>query len=285
MYRYAFQGQELDKETGMEAFQLRLWDGRIGRWLSPDPYGQYASPYLGMGNNPIGMIDPDGGFACDTCPKDGNINDFHTSPEGHTYQNLQNGGWTQVGNSLNEVYISSTSGGNSALSTTGEIALGFVPGSDIIGMYQGARDGNWGQFALATAFFTFDVVTLGSGSLVKGGIKAAIKVGAKELAEEGVEIGTKRLLLTAGKKTLPKHHVLPQQFRKWFAERGIKNIDDYTVKLSQKGHQNVHNAGQWNKKWQAFIDANPTANPNEIFHQAENMLNESGLQHLPYVKY
>lgn len=62
-YRYAFQGQELDKETGMEAFQLRLWDGRIGRWLSPDPYGQYASPYLGMGNNPISMIDPDGGFA------------------------------------------------------------------------------------------------------------------------------------------------------------------------------------------------------------------------------
>ncbi len=61
-YRYAFQGQELDPETGMEAFQLRLWDGRIGRWLTTDPYGQYASPYLGMGNNPIGMIDPDGGY-------------------------------------------------------------------------------------------------------------------------------------------------------------------------------------------------------------------------------
>jgi RHS repeat-associated protein len=60
-YRYAFQGQELDKETGMEAFQLRLWDGRLGRWLSPDPHGQYASPYLGMGNNPISLIDPDGG--------------------------------------------------------------------------------------------------------------------------------------------------------------------------------------------------------------------------------
>jgi RHS repeat-associated protein len=62
LYRYAFQGQELDKETGMEAFQLRLWDGRIGRWLSTDPYGQYASPYLGMGNNPINGIDPDGGL-------------------------------------------------------------------------------------------------------------------------------------------------------------------------------------------------------------------------------
>lgn len=60
-YRYAYQGQELDGETGMEAFQLRLWDGRIGRWLNPDPKGQYASPYLGMGNNPVSRIDPDGG--------------------------------------------------------------------------------------------------------------------------------------------------------------------------------------------------------------------------------
>ncbi|MCD0464944.1 RHS repeat-associated core domain-containing protein [Flavobacterium sp. ENC] len=33
-YRYAFQGQEKDDETGMEAFQLRLWDGRLGKWLS-----------------------------------------------------------------------------------------------------------------------------------------------------------------------------------------------------------------------------------------------------------
>lgn len=46
----------------MEAFQLRLWDARLGRWLSPDPYGQYASPYLGMGNNPVSRIDPDGGL-------------------------------------------------------------------------------------------------------------------------------------------------------------------------------------------------------------------------------
>ena len=61
-YRYAFQGQELDKETGMEAFQLRLWDGRIGRWLSPDPYGQHFSPYSGMGNNPVSHIDADGGY-------------------------------------------------------------------------------------------------------------------------------------------------------------------------------------------------------------------------------
>ncbi len=60
-YRYTYQGQEKDPETGKEAFELRLWDSRIGRWLTTDPYYQYASPYLGMGNNPISRIDPNGG--------------------------------------------------------------------------------------------------------------------------------------------------------------------------------------------------------------------------------
>tara|TARA_Y100001934_G_C12382633_1_gene793394 strand:- start:508 stop:4848 length:4341 start_codon:yes stop_codon:yes gene_type:complete len=63
-YRYKYQGQEKDSETGKEAFELRLWDARIGRWLTTDPAGQFHSPYLGMGNNPTNAIDPDGGFAC-----------------------------------------------------------------------------------------------------------------------------------------------------------------------------------------------------------------------------
>ena len=68
-YRYAFQGQEKDPETGKEAFQLRLWDSRIGRWLTTDPMGEFASPYLGMGNNPISRIDPTGGMTdCPDCP-------------------------------------------------------------------------------------------------------------------------------------------------------------------------------------------------------------------------
>jgi len=60
-YRYKYQGQEKDPETGKEAFELRLWDSRIGRWLTPDPYGEFSSPYVGMGNNPITTIDIDGG--------------------------------------------------------------------------------------------------------------------------------------------------------------------------------------------------------------------------------
>jgi hypothetical protein len=34
----------------------------LARWISPDPYGQFSSPYLSMGNNPINGVDPDGGL-------------------------------------------------------------------------------------------------------------------------------------------------------------------------------------------------------------------------------
>ncbi|MDH7445718.1 RHS repeat domain-containing protein [Aquimarina sp. 2201CG14-23] len=66
-YRYGYQGEfaEKDPETGKEAFELRLWDSRIGRWLTTDPMQEFASPYLGMGNNPIRLTDPNGGHTED----------------------------------------------------------------------------------------------------------------------------------------------------------------------------------------------------------------------------
>ncbi|HMJ67787.1 MAG TPA: RHS repeat-associated core domain-containing protein [Cyclobacteriaceae bacterium] len=67
-YRSGYQGQfsEEDSVTGWNNFELRMYDPRIGRWISPDPYGQFASPYVGMGNNPVSGTDPDGGF-CEEC--------------------------------------------------------------------------------------------------------------------------------------------------------------------------------------------------------------------------
>ncbi len=61
-YRFGYQGQfsEKDNETGWNSFEARMWDARIGRWLTTDPARQFASPYLGMGNNPVIGIDPDG---------------------------------------------------------------------------------------------------------------------------------------------------------------------------------------------------------------------------------
>ncbi len=63
-YRFDYQGQfsEKDPETGWNAFALRMYDSRIGRWLQYDQAGQFYSPYLGMGDNPVSGIDSTGGF-------------------------------------------------------------------------------------------------------------------------------------------------------------------------------------------------------------------------------
>jgi RHS repeat-associated protein len=62
-YRYGYQGEfaETDEETGKPTFQLRIYDPRLGRWLSPDPMGQYHSPYMAMDNTPQQSVDPTGG--------------------------------------------------------------------------------------------------------------------------------------------------------------------------------------------------------------------------------
>ncbi len=79
-YRYEYQGAYADKDpiTGFNNFELRMYDGRIGRWLSTDPNAQYYSPYVGMGNNPVNMVDPDGGFAGDPPSENASGVDFGT---------------------------------------------------------------------------------------------------------------------------------------------------------------------------------------------------------------
>jgi RHS repeat-associated protein len=62
-YRYAFQGlfSEQEKEINLNSFERRFYDPRIGRWISSDEIKkERESPYIGMGNNPIKYVDPDG---------------------------------------------------------------------------------------------------------------------------------------------------------------------------------------------------------------------------------
>gem|GEM_PF-1676626 len=63
MYRYGFNGKENDKETGEIDFGARIYDPRIGKFLSIDPLtgkNTGLSPYTGFANNPIFFVDPDG---------------------------------------------------------------------------------------------------------------------------------------------------------------------------------------------------------------------------------
>jgi RHS repeat-associated protein len=66
-YRFSFNGKEKDNETYGEGnaydFGARIYDPRLGRWLSLDPLqAKYPSlsPYNYCADNPIYFIDPDG---------------------------------------------------------------------------------------------------------------------------------------------------------------------------------------------------------------------------------
>jgi RHS repeat-associated protein len=66
-YRYGFNGKENDNEVKGEGNQqdygMRVYDPRVGRFLSVDPLSArfpYYTPYHFTGNNPIRYIDLDG---------------------------------------------------------------------------------------------------------------------------------------------------------------------------------------------------------------------------------
>ena len=53
----------MDEDIHWTDFPLRNYDAQIGRWVQQDPYQQFASPYVGMGNDPVNLVDPSGGFS------------------------------------------------------------------------------------------------------------------------------------------------------------------------------------------------------------------------------
>ncbi len=65
-----YQGKELTRKAGTNAyniynFEARQYDPLLGRFTSIDAMGQFASGYVGMGDNPVTGIDPDGNWRTD----------------------------------------------------------------------------------------------------------------------------------------------------------------------------------------------------------------------------
>ncbi len=61
-FTYQAKEWQSDLDLGLYDFHARQFDPILGRFISVDPAGQFASGYLGMGNNPVIGIDPDGEF-------------------------------------------------------------------------------------------------------------------------------------------------------------------------------------------------------------------------------
>ena len=52
----------------------------------------------------------------------------------------------------------------------------------------------------------------------------------------------------------PRHHVLPQEHRAWFEQRGFTgdmDIDQFCVRMERSGHEAIHGGGNWQlgRKW------------------------------------
>jgi RHS repeat-associated protein len=58
--RWRYTGQEWVEPLGLYDYGARLYDPALGRFLSPDPEDETASPYMYVGGDPVGAIDPDG---------------------------------------------------------------------------------------------------------------------------------------------------------------------------------------------------------------------------------
>lgn len=62
-YRYGFNGKEDDPETSTQDYGMRIYNPRIGKFLSVDPLTKefaWWSPYCFAGNIPIAAVDLDG---------------------------------------------------------------------------------------------------------------------------------------------------------------------------------------------------------------------------------
>jgi RHS repeat-associated protein len=70
-WAYKYTGKELQSgeyegygASGLEMhdFGSRFFDPQLARWVVPDPAMQFANPYMGIGNNPVMFVDPNGEF-------------------------------------------------------------------------------------------------------------------------------------------------------------------------------------------------------------------------------
>ncbi|MCP4521044.1 MAG: RHS repeat-associated core domain-containing protein [Cytophagales bacterium] len=86
-YKYGFQGMEKDEDWAGAGnnytTDFRLYDPRLGRWLTVDPLAfkfPDMSPYVGLDNNPINLIDPLG-LASDNPDEGPSVGSGPTTPE------------------------------------------------------------------------------------------------------------------------------------------------------------------------------------------------------------
>ena len=185
---YLFNAKEFDEETGMYYYGARYYEPRLSLWISVDPISNYDP------RNNENYLDGEHNL--------GVYNTFNLAPYGYCYQNpirLIDPNGKQVD------------------------AVDFVPflgsGRDI---YRGFRDGDILTGAIGVGGLIADVFTLGSGSVVTGGIKAGVKAGVKTAVKQEIKQAAKTETKVAAK-------ALTQA-----SKQGVKSASELGIKDGMK---------------------------------------------------
>ncbi|AQT60991.1 FG-GAP-like repeat-containing protein [Cellvibrio sp. PSBB023] len=151
------------------------------------------------------------------------------------------------------------------------------------------------QFTMGIVFGDTSILSLRTTPQIEANKAAAMEGKAGKLLNAIAMVGMVRGGFLKG---LPKartmdHHLLPQQFRKFFQARGI-DIEQHTITLGEKTHLlGIHGRGLgkmpggWNDRWRSYIDANPNASTKDIYQQLGRMIDDFDLnkyQIHPYLK-
>ncbi|NOK21572.1 DUF2380 domain-containing protein [Corallococcus carmarthensis] len=99
------------------------------------------------------------------------------------------------------------------------------------------------------------VHAVGAAVLIQGGLTMAqahqdLPKGVREALGDSPEVRGMQVTgrAGAGMSDAPKHHVLPQEHREWFEQRGFKgdmDIDQFCVRMEQAHHEAIHGGGNW----------------------------------------
>ncbi|HEX8436724.1 TIGR02269 family lipoprotein [Archangium sp.] len=75
-----------------------------------------------------------------------------------------------------------------------------------------------------------------------------------------------------------RHHLFPQaeDLARWFRERGVTDIHQFTMVIPEHTHIRIHSGGPsgglWNNAWRAFRKENFNATPEEIYRHAGELI-------------
>ena len=166
--RYGYQGQERENTfaLNLNEFEARHYDGQIGRWMVPDPAKQFPSPYVGMGNEWVSGVDPDGRIAVGVVLAIGAIDNIMSNKDQikKATEGENGNAWRGIGMALG--YGAVGAAGAYATSTLGPWA-GFAIGGSLNVAFEGLT----GQFKEKPGV-EFNRFGRMAGSFLTGGLSA-----------------------------------------------------------------------------------------------------------------